>query len=449
MAYRNTSWSLLLFLILIVLTACPIVYIVTGPRYYFVAYFIPLLVIEILAVLKKVGSTNRAIDYFFESIENDDISLRFNVDNKNRNLRKIHEKMNKVNEAIREMRLKNIVAEKFYLNLAQHSATGLVALNPVGNVIFMNPKAYDYAGMPYHMPMEMLKNKNATLFSTMMRIRGGETVLAKLKTEESLVFLSIRAAEMKTEEGIFKLISLQDIRRELDENELDSWIKLLRILSHEIMNSVAPVTSLSDTLKRFFKKGNKPVDITEIDSHVINNTLEGLEVIEERGKGLLQFVTNFRKLTHIPQPDIKPVNIESWINSIKVLVREQLAGFNVSLDITFNTNLGTVLIDENLMTQVILNILKNATDALTSRINNRKIMIGVYREANMQTTIKISNNGEPLPAEMFEKIFVPFFTTKKSGTGIGLSLSQQIVRLHGGQIRVESTRELTSFIITL
>ena len=449
MGSKLTSVPLLVNLVLIVLTAAPAVYIATGTHYYFLVYLVPLLVIEILAVMRQFNTAHKSISYFFEAIENDETSLRFPVDGKNKTLRKIHENLNRVNRTIQEIKTKQIASENFYLNLARHSATGLIALNPMGQVIVMNQKAYEYAGMAPVLPMDLLKNKNETLYTLITGLEAGRTVLEKFKSGDAFVFLSIRVAEVKMEDGYYKLISLQDIKQELDEQELDSWIKLIRILSHEIMNSIAPITSLTDTLKKGYLKNNRVIRPQEISEKIVANTVEGLEIIEDRGKGLLEFVNNFRKLTQVPQPKLRPVSLRDWIKTILTLLNEKLSENNILLETSCDPDISTLMMDESLMTQVMINIVNNAVHALELKTEDRKIRIGISQNDSGRTVLRISNNGEPIPADVAERIFIPFFTTRESGSGIGLSLSRQIVRLHRGTLRVESDNEWTTFVITL
>ncbi len=449
MAYKGSSLPILVLLLMIIITASPLIYIVTGPHYYFAIYLIALLVLESVAIMKLSGMPDKSIGYFLESIRNGDLSVEFPVNIRNKRLRKIHESLNRINHLIRDTRAKQAVTEQFYLNLIQHSASGLIALDPCGEIRVMNDKAFDYLGLPPNLPADLVKTKNPSLFSAVSGVKGGQSVLEKIRTGNRMAYLSIQATEIKLENGIHKLISIQDIRQELDEKEMDSWIRLIRILSHEILNSIAPITSLSDTLKRYFKMNDQLVRIENLSSQVIKNTADGLETIEERGKGLLAFVNNFRKLTSLPEPEIRAIPLVPWMKNLYILIKDLLNENKVSLNINYEKDLEILAMDENLMSQVMLNLLYNAIDALKEKDFPRTLEIGFARNSSMRPFIRVTNNGSLIPEEIQEKIFMPFYTTKKTGSGIGLSLSRQIVRLHGGSLHVESGMESTSFIITL
>jgi signal transduction histidine kinase len=241
-----------------------------------------------------------------------------------------------------------------------------------------------------------------------------------------------------------KIVTIQDIKSELDMHEMDSWQKLIRILNHEIMNSVAPITSLSSTLSGYYKTGEDELEPEFITSRIISDTIRGLNIIEDHGKGLINFVESYRSLTQLPKPEFKNVNIEEFFERITILVNSYLDSIGEYNEIRplIKTNVKpaglTLIADDKLLAQVFVNVLKNSIEAFDRKRNDNEIAINASKNYDGRIVITISDNGPGMDSDTAEKIFIPFFTTKESGTGIGLSLSRQIMRIHNGNITCDS-----------
>jgi len=295
----------------------------------------------------------------------------------------------------------------------------------------------------------MIPLRNPDLFNTLALINPGEAHTYKRFTGDSQINLLIRSKEIRFGDKVSKLISMQDIRHELDEKELDSWQKLIRVLTHEIMNSIAPIVSLTGTLRKFFVEDGTHVQPGKIYEETIDNVVQGLDTIEERGNGLVNFVNSYRKLTRIPKPEFSSFPIGEWLEHIRLLLRDQLENRKIQLELKIDPKVRDLTGDKKLLTQVIINILNNAMEALEEIPENRKVRLSVGISKQNRIQIRIANNGPSIPEESIEKIFIPFFTTKEQGSGIGLSLSRQILRLHRGYIYAESNENVTGFLITL
>ena len=228
----------------------------------------------------------------------------------------------------------------------------------------------------------------------------------------------------------------------MESQELESWIKLIRVLTHEIMNTVAPITSLSQSILGFYKNldGNAPSE------KVISNTIKGLEVINERGTGLISFVETYRKLTRIPQPDKKTIKVSQLFEQTRILLGIEANTGHIQIDSQVNPANLEISADKKQISQVLINLLKNAVEALKSTENGQIKLAAVYNE-NGRIEITVSDNGPGISDELIDKIFIPFFTTKESGSGIGLSLSRQIMLLHGGSLKVKTQPGNTAFTL--
>jgi len=256
-----------------------------------------------------------------------------------------------------------------------------------------------------------------------------------------LLSLSIQSSELCFSEKSFKLISLQDIGHELEENEIDSWQKLIRVMTHEIMNSIAPITSLTNTLLSFYHTDGVPKKPEELSQPVVSNTIEGLTVIEGRGKGLIHFVDNYRKLAHVPQPVFAPLDVKSWVHGLGLLFRPEFQNRDIDFSFAVDSSLSTILTDEKILNQVMINLITNSIEALSSYRGMavvKKIKLTVHGAPTGSVQIELSDNGCGIDSTVMDKIFIPFFTTKEGGNGIGLSLSRQLIRKLNGKISVHS-----------
>jgi two-component system nitrogen regulation sensor histidine kinase NtrY len=406
-----------------------------------------LIIIDSAVLIHSFNRTNRSLAYFFESIENEDTQLRLNSTKKSKSIQRLYESMNHVNMLITETKLLNQRNEQYYKALIQQSATGLIAMGHENSIEIANEKACELAGILSPINFIRLETKNPELWSILCNIKPGETETVKNYRNGIYLHLLVRATGLRFFDKEIKLISIQDIKHELDAKETESWQKLISILTHEIMNSIAPITSLTTTLTKFFKKDEKPIPAFEIDSFVIENTLQGLDIIAERGHGLLNFVTNYRRLTKIPMPVFNPFSVDEWLNRIKILLFEKLDENQIFLDIDINKHVSLINGDEKLLTQVLINLIYNAVDALSDKLENRKIKISIDYNEQKRLQIAIANNGPMIPVDIQDKIFIPFFTTRENGSGIGLSLSRQIIQQHNGYIYLKSDENLTKFII--
>jgi len=399
-------------------------------------------------VMNTYNQSTRQIAFFFEAIRNEDSALKFPTEIRSRYLRQLYQSLNDLNRRIQEIKLQNEYLEKYYQSFIQHAATGLVAISGTQEIEMMNEKAFDYAGVPSFTPLHLVPLRNSDFYHALCQAAPGETITYKRLTGDSQINLLIRVREIRYGGKSTRLISLQDIRHELDEKELESWQKLIRVLTHEIMNSIAPIVSLTGTLRKFFFSGSGTVKPEEMEAEVIESVIQGLDTIEERGNGLLKFVNSYRRLTRIPKPEFTVIPVREWMEQVRTLLQNQFDTHRIRVEFNMDPLVKEISGDEKLLTQVMINIFNNAIEALQERKENRQIVLFIGNSRQNKTLIRISNNGPPISSEIAEKIFIPFFTTKEHGSGIGLSLSRQILRLHNGSIHLEPGKNETVFVIT-
>jgi nitrogen fixation/metabolism regulation signal transduction histidine kinase len=394
-----------------------------------------------------MNGINRKVSFFFDAVNNDDTTLHFSENPQNKSLKELHQSLNRLNKHISDIKISNEHNEKFFRELMKYSATGLLAVDDNGYIEVINDSALDLIGLPHISHIHLLKQKNNELYEQMNNLTPGQSQTVKTLLDGELRLVSLKVVVLKFSEQKFRLYSIFDIKAELEANELDSWQKLIRVMTHEIMNSIAPITSLSNTLSKIFVNNGEPLPVNAITQKHIANTIHGLDVIENTGKGLMHFVEDYRRLTKIPKPVFKSINISDWLTAIQLLMKNKLDEEHIEFKVVNKESRRALIGDEKLLNQVIINILNNAIDALKSS-GEKKIVLGVMESSTGKLKINITDNGPGITPDEIEKIFIPFYTTKENGSGIGLSLSRQIMRLHKGSISAFSMPgEQTTFVL--
>ena len=405
-----------------------------------VALIIVLLIIEILVVInlvKYLNFTNREMSFFLESVENEDSSLLFPTKDPNLPVRELHQSLNKVNRHIQLVKIENRQQEQYFQTLLEQVASGIITFDKNGFVLHANHSAKKMLGINILTHINQLERVNSHLLQIVRNIKPFEQKLVTVANEKGMIQLSLKATTFKTKENELILLSLQDIRNELDQKELESWMKLIRVLMHEIMNSIAPITSLSESLCTYYMVDGRLVKPEEMDESTIQATIKGLNVIKDQGTGLMQFVESYRKLSGLPKPVKKIFSVEDLFNRIKILYASLENSNKIELMVKINKPGMVLLADENLVSQVLVNLLKNAIQANSDNPKGKIKLVAGFTSEDIPEIV-IADNGPGIPVEILDQIFVPFFTTRENGSGIGLSISRQIMQLHGGSLQAQS-----------
>lgn len=439
MILRNLHFQIIIRSMLIFILALGAGISVILTKSYLVASVLLLTEIPVVYhLIRYLNTTNRKISYFLESVQNNDSALLFTNRINNKSIKQLYHSLTIVNKQIQQLKIKNQDREQYFQILLEQVPTGIMTFSSKGFVLHANSGAKKMFSMAVLTHVNQLERIDRNLFDAVKNINAFDQKLVELTNERGKCELLIKAAPFKSGTEDLMLLSIQDIRNELDEKELNSWMKLIRVLMHEMMNSIAPITSLSESMSKFLTIDGRSAFPAEIDEGTIDTILEGLNVINEQGKGLMTFVESFRRLTRLPTPVKKTFRMDDLINRIKVLYASLENSQKVMLTTVVNPPEMEICADENLVSQVLINLLKNALESIEDP-SNGKIHISVRYTSAKRPEICVSDNGPGIPAEMIEQIFVPFFTTRPNGSGIGLSLSRQIMRLHGGSLQVKST----------
>ncbi|MDD5046776.1 MAG: ATP-binding protein [Bacteroidales bacterium] len=443
MYQRNSYFCLALYILFLIVFSGTLFILVQESSWYAVlpALGIVWMVYGIIRIFNRIPEK---ISYFFNAIENEDSTLLFSEKIQHKATKEMNRSLNRVNRLIQEVKLRNHEQEQYYSMLLERVATGIVVMNENGSILQANSSAKKLLNYQALAHIEQLKRVDASLYQAFSRLKEESThQFVKVMHRDTVTQLSLQATTFKNHEKMMRIISIHDISNELDAKEIESWQKLIRVLTHEIMNSITPITSLSETLLKYYIPSEKPTD-----EKTITNTIKGLEVINERGVGLIRFVESYRKLIKLSQPILKPIALKNLIEHLLLLLENEPNFHRIRFCVETDTPDISVEADETQLSQVFINLIKNAMQAVES-VAEPCIAIRVHYTQSGRCEIKIIDNGPGIPPKIMEQIFIPFFTTKENGSGIGLSLSRQIMKNHGGGIDVVSIPGTTVFTLSL
>ena len=423
---------LLLLVVMLVAVSMLMGWLVTSGRD---GYILPVAVLVVVLAWRLVNVYRRIVrnlDFIFGAVRNNDFSFRF-VENPLRTEHSVvNHSLNRIKEVLDEAKMKALEKERYFEAVIECANVGIVILLENGAVVQNNSKALKLLGVPVLGHVGRLQGVSQSLAETLLKIAPMEKRSVSFSTESGEVNLLLSCSVMKYEGQELRIVSIEDINRELDMQEGLAWEKLTRILTHEIMNSLAPVTSISGTLLN--SKGNAEV------------LQQGLETIHGTSDRLMKFVDSFRSVTRIPLPKKEPFYLLELFNEAVPLI----APGDIRLVLAVDPKDTMIYADRVQLQQVVVNLLKNAVEACSFRDGERWIELRSHIAPDERVHIEISNNGGAIPADVAENIFTPFFTTKRDGSGIGLAVSKQIIRLHGGTLSLsQNCNDRVTFLIVL
>jgi two-component system nitrogen regulation sensor histidine kinase NtrY len=356
----------------------------------------------------------------------------------------LNKSLNELNTRLKDAKINIELQEKFYKSIMEKIKTGILSFYKNGVVEFANPEIKRMFGLDHISHISKLRNIDPKLVDLLEKIKSGEQKGINVRVGYNLMTLAVHSQTIFLQGNEVKIVTLQDIKSELDKHEMDSWQKLIRILNHEIMNSVAPITSLSSTLSGFYKSGEDQRSPDLITPRIISDTIRGLNIIENHGKGMIHFVESYRSLTQLPKPEFINVSVKEFFERITILVNSHFdtecekKALKPRIITSVIPDDLALIADDKLLAQVFLNVIKNSVEAFGEFKVSDEIALRASRNSEGRIIFTVTDNGPGMDSDTLEKIFVPFFTTKESGSGIGLSLSRQIIRLHNGNITCDS-----------
>ena len=432
--YLNTFWARLA-IVLLMTSIC--VWLVIERNWLWLCVAFPALVWTVVSFYRLYTYHTRKVAFLLDAIENDDPAVHFYEHVIDKDASKVNVMLNRIACILQNIKKETIQREKYYELILDFVETGIVVLDGKGNVFQKNRKAMELLGMEVFTHVKQLGRVSESLRKVFEEILPGQKMQVEYTNERGKMTPYFRASSITIQDKPYRIIALNDISHELDDREIDSWIRLTRVLTHEMMNSLTPVTSLSEML------------LTLPGAQKDEELRQGLETIHTTGKGLVNFVMSYRKLTRLPSPEPTLFDVRPFLERMVQLAGHQHPDSSIRIVLKEVQEDLMAYADENLLTQVMTNLLKNAVQAI-GEAPDGEIRLRAYCDEQDMVRIEVSNNGPKIAPEIAEQMFVPFFTTKEEGSGIGLSLSKQMMRLQGGSISLLPYRdEWTTFVVVL
>jgi len=417
---------------------------VAGPEWYlYFAITAPLLIYEVADLIRFQTKAQNEVNQFVESIHYRDFSRHFDVRKAPAELKPLRKGFNDINSTFKTISRERETQYQYLQKVLELVDTGILSYElESGQVGWINESFKKLIGLPYLKTIISLEKREFTLYQDIIALKPGDSKIVTITRNQQLIKILISASVFKSDEKVSKLVAFQNVSEALDETESKAWQKLLNVMTHEIMNSVAPISSLADTLKNRLQS-------PEIANSPVSSQLEDLELgvdtIKRRSEGLLKFTESYRSLNKITKLDLTKILVRNLFENLNNLMRPTLEKKNIELEIILRDPTLAIEADINLIEQVLINLVVNAIEAVKDREEPRITLSAELQ--NNKTLVKVSDNGLGMPPELLDKIFIPFFSTRKTGSGIGLSLCKQIMLLHKGNIQVQSTEGVGSAFV--
>jgi two-component system, NtrC family, nitrogen regulation sensor histidine kinase NtrY len=421
-------------------------YMITKPNMLFAAILTFAIIIgQLVEIYRFVSQTNRKLTRFLESVKYSDFISGFTSDNKlGRSFKDLNIAFNEVLEAFRKARSEKEEHWQYLNTVVQQVRTGILSYDTEGEVQLMNTNARRFMGVTSIKNIKELIQINPKLYHAVNSVESGKSELYKSGDE---LYLTIQATELRIRGIDVKLVTLQNIQPELQKQELEAWQNLTRVLRHEIMNSITPISSLTSTLREILDHDmEKKESHWELKDEGAEDLRDGLSTIENRSRGLIKFIDAYREYTSLPKPKMSTIKLKDLIDKVAQLMKSDIKKTSIQFTCECSSDYLTLQADVEMIEQVLINLLKNAVEALHETPDPELKLIGRYDENVIK--IEVIDNGPGIIKEALEHIFVPFYTTKRTGSGIGLSLSRQIMQMHNGSLSVVSEPDVrTTFTL--
>lgn len=450
MVFKSFRFQLVARLVLLTLSIFLFTSLYYSDSYFFTKFLVFLLIATqgyyLYSFLEK---SNREIIHFLESIHYDDFTNTYPEKKSKSSRDLLYHEFNEILKKFREIRADNEAQHQYLKTIVQHIGIGIITFDADGEVQIMNNAAKKLLDMKMIKNIRQISRHHENLTESFIDLKTGGRDLIKITKNDDEVQLAVYAIELSLREKPFKLISIQNIQSELEEKEMEAWQNLIRVLTHEIMNSVTPISSLAammeTDLSEFVERGS---EIEKIKSDTIEDFYLSVKTIHNRSESLIKFVSDFRNMTRIKLPSLENHQVQELISHVLLLLKQDVDENNISVNVSIKPEL-SINIDKEQIEQVVINVVKNAIQALAAGEKEHKsLTITAMPYPTGGAFISVADNGTGIEEEALKKIFIPFFTTKKNGSGIGLSLSKQIMRNHSGNISAKSQiGEGTEFLL--
>lgn len=407
-------------------------------RFFTSIIFSSLLMIQIIEIISHLNKTNQKLSNLFNSIKNSDYSIHFEQKIKGKTFKELHQSFSEVIQTILDSKLEKEAHYQLLNIIIEEVKTGILLLKSDGKIKLINQTALKIFQLESLKSIEDLNSDYSQLKECWLNQLKTEKGIFEIGKGNNKKQLLINVSTIRIINEDIKLFTLQDIKEEVEHKEIDAWQKLIRTISHEIMNSVTPITSLTETsIAQLENKNGNLKGLNQINEKNLTRTLKALKTIENRSNGLYNFVNEIRRLSKIPEPKLQKISINDLLKGVSHLIENDLSKSSIKINLDIELKDFELMLDPALIEQVLINIIINAKDAV-KYVSNPIIKI-TTKKTGSGSYIRISDNGNGIDLDDIDKIFVPFFSTKESGSGIGLSLCKQIMHQHNGTISLLST----------
>lgn len=429
MIFKDFQWRILSRVLLLVITLTAASFFLVKQWHVYLALTSPLVFYQIIEFLRFQKKTYDEVNQFVEAVHYRDFSRYFDVKHASADIQPLRKGFNEINSTFKVISKEKETQYQYLQKILELVGTGILSYEmETGEVVWMNESLKNMLQLPYLKTIHSFEKRDSMLFTEIYELRPGESKIAIAHLEKSHFKILLSATAFQTEGKKFKLVAFQNVNEALDETESRAWQKLLSVMTHEIMNSVAPISSLAETLKK---------RLTSTDTNTLEDLELGIETIQRRSEGLLKFAETYRNLNKITKLNLQKVYIRELFGNLHQLMAPTFEQKGIELEIILKDTDLMLEADPSLIEQVLINLIVNAIEAVKDQLEPR-IILSAEQPLNKKVILKVADNGPGIPEEVLDKIFIPFFSTKKSGSGIGLSLCKQIIMLHRGNIQVQS-----------
>jgi len=445
MNFKNFEWRILIRVVFLFITLSVTSFLVVKQWYVYLLLAVPVIIYQLIDIFRFQKKAQDELNEFVESVHYRDFSRYFDVKHAPIELQPLRKGFNEINTTFKVISKEKETQYQYLQKILELVDTGILSYEEeTGLVVWMNESLKKMMQLPYLKTIHSLERRDEGLYREVLILKPGISKIASAHFERTSFKILLSATAFQTEGKIYKLVAFQNVSEALDETEAKAWQKLLSVMTHEIMNSVAPISSLADTLKHRLQQS---VTSLNDDSGSLDDLELGIDTIKRRSEGLLKFAETYRNLNKITTLNLKKVYVRELFGNLLQLMQPTLEQKDIELETILKDTELQLEVDVNLIEQVLINLVVNAIEAIKDS-PAPKIVLSAYVASNYKSVIKIADNGNGMPPELLDKIFVPFFSTKKNGSGIGLSLCKQIMMLHRGNVQVQSVEgEGTAFLL--
>ena len=445
MNFKNFEWRILIRVLFLFITLSFASFLVVKQWYVYLLLAAPVIIYQLIDIFRFQKKAQDELNEFVESVHYRDFSRYFDVRHAPIELQSLRKGFNEINTTFKVISKEKETQYQYLQKILELVDTGILSYEEqTGDVVWMNESLKKMMQLPYLKTIHSLERRDPELYKEVLILKPGISKIASAHFEKTSFKILLSATAFQTEGKVYKLVAFQNVNEALDETESKAWQKLLSVMTHEIMNSVAPISSLADTLKHRLQQS---VTSLNDDSGSLDDLELGIDTIKRRSEGLLKFAETYRNLNKITTLNLKKVYVRELFGNLLQLMQPTLEQKDIELETILKDTDLQLEVDVNLVEQVLINLVVNAIEAIKDS-PSPKIVLSAYVASNFRSIIKIADNGNGMPPELLDKIFVPFFSTKKNGSGIGLSLCKQIMMLHRGNVQVQSVEgEGTAFLL--